>query len=220
MTRSKSKHPIAIVRRAAGKTAQQFADYIGVSVSTVKQIECGSRSLTEDTARSISRMTGANAVALLKGRALTANGDAYTPEVFHKHASKLKKGQQWKSGVILSWIELALDASESSKHGARFKAELVTFINKTIRDCALQAAIDRELAAIPHFIQCVVRGDELVNNPELLKYDADKKDRKIEDLSLLDTIRLEIPLGAFPRIWRKDMAVPPPPRADSIYGRL
>ena len=188
-------------------------------MALVKEVEGGRRNLTTIVARRISRGTGASASALLKGQAKTVRGDDYTSKAFQRHAAKLKKGKHWNAGVILSWLELVLDVASASKHGARFKTELVTFITEAVRDCELQSAIDRTLAEIPRTIQCALRRDDLAENSQLLKYDINKKDRQVEDLELLETVYLDIPLGDFPRVWTEDMSTPPPPRADSTYGR-
>src|SRR6185503_4284639 len=148
MAKGKSNSPVAEVRRATGQTAKEFARLVGISESLLKKIECGNRPLTADAAAKIARATGSDSTALVHGHAKTASGDPFSSESFAAHQTNLANGL-WHSGIILSWLEVILEAAEKNECASQVKSKLVAFMGKTIREHRLNWEINKSLSKAP-----------------------------------------------------------------------
>lgn len=75
------------LRKITGDKQSAFAEKVGVSYPLIREIECGNRSLSPQTANKIGAATGCNSAALMKGKLLNREGRAYTPNDFKTYKS-------------------------------------------------------------------------------------------------------------------------------------
>jgi len=111
MATSQQKSKVAQIRIITGETADDFADIIGKSLSTLRSLETGRLKLSEETALKISQETGVNVRWLMTENSneppVGRDRKPYTIESYHEYRVGLRNGIQ-EDGAEISDEDLAM----------------------------------------------------------------------------------------------------------------
>jgi DNA-binding transcriptional regulator YiaG len=144
---------IVALRGILGRTQEQFAALIGVSLDTVRSWELGRNRLNAKQAQRIRMVTGAEIASLMDGNGVVKEGlgSAYNKEYFEYWTKRFarsdaKQADEWCEGAVQSIRLLyAAAAAPDSRHKGRLPAlhtSLLEWLDRAYADFKLAPQVE------------------------------------------------------------------------------